>query len=170
MTPSLPVWFAADRFFADPDGWYVGTAEGFHVGPFANEEQAAGHSRELTARLLHCRDTTEMVRAVRWFVHEQTRRHGRQVKNGKPAPTGDADESHARAGEKPRLRFRTDRLFAVSDGWYFTTREGLDVGPYRNREEAQAGAARLLELLRHLPAGPASRMAIERFQDRHGRG
>jgi hypothetical protein len=166
MTPSLPAWFAADQFFAAPDGWYVGTADGFRVGPFANEEQAAGHSRELSAKLLRCRDTTEMVRTVRWFVHEQTRRHGRQVKNGVPAPTGDSGEPQARAGEKPRLRFRTERLFAVADGWYFTTREGIDVGPYRSRDEAQAGAARLLALLRHLPPGPTSRMAIERFRDR----
>ncbi|NBC23893.1 MAG: hypothetical protein GVY21_10495 [Gammaproteobacteria bacterium] len=83
-----------------------------------------------------------------------------------PAPTGDSGEPQARAGEKPRLRFRTERLFAVADGWYFTTREGIDVGPYRSRDEAQAGAARLLALLRHLPPGPTSRMAIERFRDR----
>jgi len=169
MTSNLPAWFAADQFYAAPDGWYVGAAGGFRVGPFANAEQAAAHSRELTAKLLRCRNTTEMVRTVRWFVHEQTRSHGRQVKNGTlTSDHGEGDEPRARAGEKPRLRFRTDRLFAVSDGWYFTTREGIDVGPYSTREEAAAGAAKLLALLRHLPAGPASRMAIERFRDRLG--
>ena len=33
--------------------------------------------------------------------------------------------------------FRSDRLFAVNDQWYFSTREHLDQGPYATREEAR---------------------------------
>jgi len=33
--------------------------------------------------------------------------------------------------------FRSDRLFAVNDKWYFSTREHRDQGPYATRNEAE---------------------------------
>ena len=42
-----------------------------------------------------------------------------------------------RAGEQQNTHyFRSDRLFAVNDQWYFSTREHLDQGPYATRDEA----------------------------------
>jgi hypothetical protein len=166
MPPSPPDWFAVDHVFSAADGWYVGAEDGFHVGPFRSRFQAEVQSRSLCSRLARCRTLTEQVRTVRRFVFQQTRQERRLVKNSVPRPdipqtAGGAD---VRAGEKPRLHFRTNRLFAVGDVWYFATREGVDVGPYRSREDAAAGAERLLTLLRITPAGKATLDAIDRFR------
>ncbi len=32
---------------------------------------------------------------------------------------------------------RNDRVFHNKNGWYFATREGLDLGPYPTRESAE---------------------------------
>lgn len=166
MPPNPPAWFAADHVFCAADGWYVGAEDGFRIGPFRSRFQAEAQSRTLTSRLARCRNVTEQVRTVRRFVFQQTRQEGRLVKNGisRLEKSGPADADQARAGEKPRLRFRTNRLFAVADTWYFATREGVDVGPYRSREDAAAGAERLLALLRITPPGQPTLDAIERFR------
>ncbi len=166
MPPSPPDWFAADHVFSAADGWYVGAEDGFRIGPFRTRFQAEAQSRTLCSRLSRCRNVTEQVRTVRRFVFQQTRDEGRVVKNGisRLGKAGAADAGESRAGEKPRLRFRTNRLFAVGDAWYFATREGVDVGPYRSREDAAAGAERLLALLRITPPGQPTLDAIERFR------
>ena len=40
---------------------------------------------------------------------------------------------------------RSDRLFSLSGMWYFRTREGKDVGPFRYRCEAEAMLGRFIE-------------------------
>lgn len=35
-------------------------------------------------------------------------------------------------------RFRSDRFFSSQGEWYFTTREGVTLGPFESRELAQA--------------------------------
>ncbi|MEX2335324.1 MAG: DUF6316 family protein [Pseudohongiella sp.] len=39
---------------------------------------------------------------------------------------------------------RSDRLFSLSGLWYFRTREGKDVGPFRYRCEAEAMLGRFI--------------------------
>ena len=47
--------------------------------------------------------------------------------------------SLARKGEDiMQVRFRVDRLFAIGTRWYFSTREGIDQGPYQSKENANA--------------------------------
>ncbi|MDZ7670044.1 MAG: DUF6316 family protein [Gammaproteobacteria bacterium] len=50
--------------------------------------------------------------------------------------------------ERPRTWFRSDRFFRSNEHWYFHTREGTAVGPYRTRFEAEVDAGRLMALLR----------------------
>ncbi len=52
-----------------------------------------------------------------------------------------------RKDEQPRSWFRSDRLFSVDGYWYFSTREGVDIGPYDTQCEAQIEAGFLRELL-----------------------
>ncbi len=40
---------------------------------------------------------------------------------------------------------RTDRLFSQSGLWYFRTREGKDVGPFRYRCEAESMLTRFID-------------------------
>jgi len=36
-----------------------------------------------------------------------------------------------------RTYFRSDRFFAVSNQWYFSTREGGDLGPFDTQDQAK---------------------------------
>ncbi|OFE11824.1 hypothetical protein PHACT_00565 [Pseudohongiella acticola] len=40
---------------------------------------------------------------------------------------------------------RSDRLFSLSGLWYFRTREGKDVGPFRYRCEAESMLSRFID-------------------------
>ena len=52
-----------------------------------------------------------------------------------------------RTGEKPRTWYRTERIFRNKMGWYFQTREGIDVGPYGCRFDAEVDLERLTTAL-----------------------
>ncbi len=43
----------------------------------------------------------------------------------------------SRAGESSNKHQRHDRFVKRNEHWYFQTREGLDVGPFESRGEAQ---------------------------------
>ena len=63
-----------------------------------------------------------------------------------------------RCEEEARTWFRSDRFFRSNDNWYFHTREGTAVGPYRSRFDAEIDAGRLLALLRDTPDDQAQRV------------
>ena len=41
-----------------------------------------------------------------------------------------------RQGENGVTPFRSGRFFVVANNWYFSTREGIDKGPYISRSDA----------------------------------
>jgi hypothetical protein len=49
----------------------------------------------------------------------------------------------------------------VNTGWYFATREGLDVGPYSTKEIAEAAARRLSSVLAGVKDPKLARRLIE---------
>lgn len=72
---------------------------------------------------------------------------------------------HRRKGEPPRVRhFRSSDRFLMANGaWYFTTRESIDVGPFRTRPDAVKACDRLIELLRPVSDPGDARKTIEDF-------
>ena len=52
-----------------------------------------------------------------------------------------------RKNEKPRTWFRSERVFCSDGLWYFHTREGIDVGPYKGKFEAEVDAEMLKSLI-----------------------
>lgn len=45
-----------------------------------------------------------------------------------------------RVGESRRqITSRKKRLFSTDKGWYFKTREGIDIGPYDSQKHAENG-------------------------------
>jgi len=56
-------------------------------------------------------------------------------------------DNETRRGEASPHPFRSTRFFNSNGEWYFSTREGQDVGPFPDREETEAS---LLEYLRRL--------------------
>ena len=70
--------------------------------------------------------------------------------------------SSHRAGESPRKHFRSpERCFHVNTGWFFATREGLDVGPYSTKDIAEAAAKRLSSVLAGVKDAKLARRLIE---------
>jgi Domain of unknown function (DUF6316) len=43
---------------------------------------------------------------------------------------------------------RDDRFFNLDDNWYFTTREGLVMGPYESRCQAESESATYIRFLK----------------------
>lgn len=41
-----------------------------------------------------------------------------------------------RQGENAQAWFRSNRFYNVKGNWYFSTREGVDFGPFDNQQEA----------------------------------
>jgi len=42
-----------------------------------------------------------------------------------------------RLGETPEIRYRTDRFYRINSSWFFSTREGIEMGPYLSRKDAE---------------------------------
>lgn len=42
---------------------------------------------------------------------------------------------------------RSDRLFAQDGYWYFRTREGLNIGPFDNAQEAEQGVSDFMDFV-----------------------
>jgi len=55
-----------------------------------------------------------------------------------------------RSGENVKRWFRSNRIFNVGTDWFFTTREGINVGPCLNRDEADK---ELMHFLRYMQGG-----------------
>lgn len=51
-----------------------------------------------------------------------------------------------RKGESDPVPYRTGRFFVVDSAWYFTTREGLDHGPFPIREQAEKGCQTYIQV------------------------
>lgn len=67
----------------------------------------------------------------------------------------------------PRSAFsgweRGERVFCADGDWFFQTREGIDVGPYRSRFEAEVEAGLLRERLAHITDEQTLQTTIRSF-------
>lgn len=52
-----------------------------------------------------------------------------------------------RDGESPSYWLRSERIFRQEQGWYFKTREGINVGPFGCRFDAEVELESLLRVL-----------------------
>ena len=67
-----------------------------------------------------------------------------------------------RRNEHTRTWFRSERFFRCNEQWYFHTREGVAIGPYRTRFEAEVDAGLLMARLKETPTDQ-TRRAIREF-------
>ncbi len=51
------------------------------------------------------------------------------------------------AGQAIEATKRNDRLFERDNYWYFKTREGMDIGPFDVKADAEQGVASFIEFL-----------------------
>lgn len=52
-----------------------------------------------------------------------------------------------RAGEQGPVPTRSSRLFLDGNQWFFHTREGTDIGPYKTEQEAETGLKDFIEFM-----------------------
>ena len=52
-----------------------------------------------------------------------------------------------RNGEDTAMHFRSERFYAINCEWFFTTREGREIGPFQTHQEAEV---ELMLYIRHL--------------------
>ena len=52
-----------------------------------------------------------------------------------------------RKGENNASSLRSDRFFSIASDWYFTTREGSAIGPYKAKTDAEKGMSDFIDFL-----------------------
>ncbi len=68
-----------------------------------------------------------------------------------------------RKNERPRAWFRSDRVFSSEGRWYFSTREGIELGPWNSHAEADCQVRELRRRLEPMCPGKQSRAVICEF-------
>jgi hypothetical protein len=69
-----------------------------------------------------------------------------------------------RKGEPPGGRFyRSDRFVQTNGAWYFSTREQIDVGPFKTRHDAVKASELLIEQLKSAKDDADARKMIDDF-------
>ncbi|MCP5180791.1 MAG: hypothetical protein H6993_18155 [Pseudomonadales bacterium] len=68
-----------------------------------------------------------------------------------------------RRNEPDHAWFRSQRTFASDGFWYFSTREGIELGPYPSHADADRDARRLRDRLAPMCPGKQSKVVICAF-------
>jgi len=66
-----------------------------------------------------------------------------------------------RTGEDGTVPSRCNRFFQKGDYWYYSTREGVDIGPFDTFHEAETGASDFIDFILH--AEPSVIETLERY-------
>lgn len=80
-------------------------------------------------------------------------------------PPAKTSATQVRKGEKAKSWFRGDRFLQVNGLWYFTIREGRDVGPFNSHESANGGLGLFIEYLVQKQASVDHAIAVAKNGD-----
>lgn len=69
-----------------------------------------------------------------------------------------------RTGEQGKVPERSDRFFSKDEYWYYTTREGVEIGPFDSLEDASNGANEFIDFI--CRAEPNFSATLEHFSGR----
>jgi len=53
-----------------------------------------------------------------------------------------------RVGEEERNWFRSDRIYNLNNKWYFTTREGDELGPFNNHDGVEKAIRDFVDVIK----------------------
>jgi len=71
----------------------------------------------------------------------------------------------SRSGEQDKIRFRGSHVFPAHGKFYFNTREGVDVGPFETRADAEINSTRLRLVLANIQDPALARVVIARYTE-----
>ncbi len=163
---SLPAWFQADEVFTHNGNWYLGTVGSLHIGPYRDRKTAETKSVEVAKKLRSMGAGGPQLRYVRHLLHEEWKEIGMAGSEGETCLGEEIELSPppypVRRGEKSKKWVRSERFFEVGGIWFFSTREGIDVGPYVSEREAKKCERQLVSRLsNHLTEKEAQKIVYE---------
>jgi hypothetical protein len=164
VSGKLPQWFRADEVYAYNGQWYFGSREGLHIGPYAEKDVAKAKGTQVAKRL-RAMNEAQQLKFVRKVLDREWDNVSRLIPKtgiGDAAAGSEPPPKEAvRRGEGYRNWYRSGRYFQADGAWFFSTREGIDVGPFETELEAKKHERRLVTLLER------SQSAEEAFQIIH---
>ena len=160
MNTRQPTWFKVNNTFKYLNGWYIGTSTGVNLGPYEDQNATALRSKEISNQLANTAPSERIALIRRLLLDEW--------ENSNPSSRAHASSSKTtvRRGERSKSWFRADRFYSEDDAWFFSTREGVDVGPYETHEIAQREAQRLIKMVAATPNPVAAALLIHEFNRR----
>ena len=161
MDTQLPKWFEVERTFRCGKGWYIGTLAGINLGPYKYQETAKQRSKEISNELSKIASPAKRIVLIRQLLHDEW-----DASNPSLKPSGSCSPGDARKGERHRPWFRSSRFFKMDQAWFFSTREGIDVGPYDSMKHARRDERRLVKLLAEATNSAKATMLIHEFKHR----
>lgn len=166
MKNKLPGWFEADQVFEQDGGWYFGSRFALHLGPYRDYETAHAKSLKTVQRMLELESESKRLSYVRALLYEEWEEVG---PFGEAVGLGEEIELTAppvqvRHGEPYQSWFRSDRFFQMNGVWFFSTREGIDVGPFDSEVEAKKHERKLVMALTQARAPEDARRTIYEYK------
>lgn len=169
MPGKLPQWFRADEVYASGGQWFFGSREGLHIGPYADREVAQGKGTQVAKRLRTMNEAQQLkfVRKVLDAEWENVSHLIAKTGIGDPATSSEPPPKEAvRRGEGYRNWYRSGRYFQADGAWFFSTREGVDVGPFETEAEAKKHERRLVTLLQRTTSAEEAFQVIHEYKHR----
>ncbi len=153
MENSLPAWFQADEVFTHNGNWYLGSLTSLHIGPYSDRETVETKAIVVAEKLRSISTDGNQLRYVRRLLHEEWKEIGTAKSDGETCLGEEIEltpppSPPVRRGEKSKNWFRSERFFKVGEVWFFTTREGINIGPFATELEAKMQEQQLVALLR----------------------
>jgi hypothetical protein len=163
MHDAIPLWFQADKVYSRQRQWYLGSSDALHLGPYPDRDCAKAKSEEICECLRSMPADDQKLAYVRSLLSSEW--HDIQANVDldvlRQAPEQKPRTFPVRQGESADSWARSTRYFNVGSVWFFTTREGIDVGPFENKKEAVEHSRCLLKSLRDKNARQAFQMVFE---------
>ena len=163
MDVQLPKWFEVNSTFKYANGWYIGSRTGVNLGPYEDQETAKLRSNEISNKLGNIASPGERIALVRQLLHDEWET---TKPSSKPDFSSAKHETSLRKGEEYKTWSRSVRFFSLEGAWFFSTREGIEVGPYATRGDAHRDERRLVKLLATTPNPTAAALLIHEFKHR----
>ena len=164
MQDAIPPWFQADQVYSLKGKWYVGSTDALQLGPYPNEKRAVARSEEITDCLRSLANEDQQLTYVKSLLssewHDIQRYVDPEVQK-REAPVEKPRTFPVRDGEAPQHWTRSSRYFNVGSMWFFSTREGIDVGPFEHKKEAVDHCKTLLKSLQDLSEHQAFKLIFE---------
>ena len=169
MPGKLPQWFRADEVYAYNGQWFFGSREGLHIGPYSDRDIAKAKGTQVAKRL-RAMNEAQQLKFVRKVLDAEW---GNISKFIQKTGVGDASAGSSpppkeavRHGEGYRNWYRSGRYFQADGAWFFSTREGIDVGPFETEAEAKKHERRLVAMLQRASSAEEAFQIIHEYKFR----